>query len=119
MFSLLHGELTHRIDKLDHNQVKESSTSSPILEPFYRTGVRMKAAVRVDDLETVEPIVVCKFHILIIPDPIVYIYIYIYISVVVQSYPNNNILEGNAPKIKYFEPASMENSDLLFDVAIT
>jgi hypothetical protein len=32
-------------------------------------------------------------------------------SVVVRSHSNNNILEGNAPKIKYFEPGSVENSD--------
>lgn len=57
MFSLLHGALTHRIDRLDRNQAKESSTSSPVLEPVYRAGARMKAAVRADDLETVEPIV--------------------------------------------------------------
>ena len=29
------------------------------------------------------------------------------------------IPEENAPKIKYFEPASVENSDFLFDAAIT
>jgi hypothetical protein len=26
---------------------------------------------------------------------------------------------GNAPKIKYFEPAPVKNSDFLFDAAIT
>jgi hypothetical protein len=39
--------------------------------------------------------------------------------VVVRSHSNNNIPEGNAPKIKYFEPASMENSDFLFYAEIT
>jgi hypothetical protein len=33
--------------------------------------------------------------------------------------PNNKIPEENAPKIKYFKPASVENSDFLFDAAIT
>lgn len=30
---------------------------SPAVEPVYHAGARMKAAVRADDLETVEPIV--------------------------------------------------------------
>ena len=31
--------------------------------------------------------------------------------------PNNKNAEANAPKIKYFKPASVENSDVLFKLA--
>ena len=44
---------------------------------------------------------------------------YIHISVVGQSYPNDNIPGENAPKMEYFRPASVENSESLFKAAIT
>jgi hypothetical protein len=34
--------------------------------------------------------------------------------IVVQSYPNKNIPEENAPRLKYGKPASVGNSEFLF-----
>lgn len=50
-------DLTIQAKGAEATKPRTGAKVSPAVEPVYHAGARMKAAVRADDLETVEPIV--------------------------------------------------------------